>query len=238
MFHLGHLRNYYNRRLDERRLADIYRRFSAFTMISEQDFVNTLRLAERVNGIEGCVVQCGVWKGGMGAGLASVIEGGRQYFLFDSFQGLPLARDIDGLAAKVWQANTNGPTYYDNCRASLEDARSAMKLSGTNKYELFEGWFEDTLPAFVPPEPIAFLHLDADWYESTLICFEQLFDRVAVGGLIVLDDYYVWDGCSRAVHEFLTKRQAVERVRNLGNLCYLEKVGVSNSAASEARQVR
>ena len=90
----------------------------------------------------------------------------RQYFLFDSFQGLPRARAIDGTSALEWQKNTDSPLYFDNCAASSEYAETAMKLSGVQRYKLIEGWFSETMPSFMPPESIAFLHLDADWYDE------------------------------------------------------------------------
>jgi hypothetical protein len=62
---------------------------------------------------------------------------------------------------------------------------------------------------------------------SSMICLESLFDHVAPKGLIVLDDYYAWDGCSRALHDFLSRRTAVERIRNHGEICVVEKRGVT-----------
>ena len=46
------------------------------------------------------------------AGMAAVLGPGRQYFLFDSFEGLPPAReDVDGAAAVAYQTNTESPNY-------------------------------------------------------------------------------------------------------------------------------
>ena len=120
-----------------------------------------------------------------------------------------------------------GPNYFDNCAASEHFAERAMKLAGSEKLHLIKGWFAETLVRSTPGQPIAFLHLDADWYDSTMTCLQQLFDHVTVGGLVVLDDYHVWDGCSRAVHDFLSRRSARERIRSLGNLCFLRKLASS-----------
>ena len=35
------------------------------------------------------------------------------------------------------------------------------------------------------------------------------------GGLVILDDYYAWDGCAIAVHEFLGNRQLWHRIEGL-----------------------
>jgi hypothetical protein len=216
-------RSVVRRETEIRRCTRIYNRFREFTMIPQESYVDNLILARRVAGLPGCIIECGVWRGGMSAGMATVLGAKRQYFLFDSFEGLPKAREIDGEAALRWQQEKQSPHYYDNCSAPDHYAQRAMTLSGALSYQLVKGWFEKTLPSFRPPEPIALLRLDGDWYDSTMICLESLFDCVTPNGLIILDDYHVWDGCSRALHDFLSERSAVERIRSLGNICYLEK---------------
>lgn len=198
-------------------------RFNDFTMVPPADYVNTLKLAEQAKEVAGCVVECGVWKGGMAAGLAEVLGPARQYFLFDSFQGLPPAGQIDGTAAIKWQSNTKASTYYDNCSANASFAEKAMRMSCAKTYTLVPGWFDDTLAGFKLSEPIAFLHLDADWYQSTMVCLENLFDYLAPSAFVVLDDYHTWDGCSRALHDFFSRRSAKERIKSLGNVCYFRK---------------
>ena len=37
--------------------------------------------------------------------------------------------------------------------------------------------------------PIAILRIDGDWYESTKVCIEQLYDNVIRGGYVIIDDY-------------------------------------------------
>lgn len=206
-----------------RRLQEVYDKFREFTMIPPALFVENLRLAERVAAVPGCVVECGVWRGGMSGGLATILGPDRNYFLFDSFEGLPPAKEVDGEAALRWQNDKKSPYYFDNCSAAEQFAHDAMKLASARSYKLVKGWFDATLPSFSPPEPIAFLRLDGDWYDSTILCLDHLFERVAPGGIIVLDDYHMWDGCSRALHDFLSRTAAVERIREFGGICFLER---------------
>jgi O-methyltransferase len=212
-------RNWFERR----RLRRVYERLSDFTMMPCSAYVDNLVLARLVKDVPGCVVECGVWRGGMIAGMGVVLGPKRDYFLFDSFKGLPPAQEIDGKAAIAWQRNTASPKYYDNCTAGPEYAEEAMKRAGISSFYLKKGWFNETLPEFKPPSRIAILRLDADWYDSTTICLSHLFDFITPGGLIIVDDYYIWDGCSRALHDFLSKRQAVERIRSLGETCWIRK---------------
>lgn len=224
---LGSLRSALRQQLNEMRGLHLYRRFKGFTMIPSCVFVENLALAARVKQVEGCIVECGVWRGGMSAAIAALLGPKRKYYLFDSFEGLPPAKEIDGAAALAWQQDKESPFYYGNCSASCELAIQAMGIAGATEFEIVPGWFNETVPAYQFEEPIALLRLDADWYESTMICLENLFDRVAPGGLVIIDDYYAWDGCSRAVHDFLSCKSATERIRSMGSVCFLIKAAKS-----------
>jgi O-methyltransferase len=160
---------------------------------------------------------------GMIAGIADLLGPERPYYLFDSFEGLPPAQPVDGAAALAWQANTTSPNYHDNCSASVESAQAAMAMSRGPDYKIIKGWFQATLPEFVPAEPVAILRLDADWFESTMICLKSLYKYMSKGGIIILDDYYTWDGCSRAVHRFLADHDLPVRVREpFSGVCVLQ----------------
>ncbi len=207
------------------RAVRIHRRFRDLTMVPRGSYVRNLLLAERVRSVAGAVVECGVWRGGMIGGIAALLGPGREYWLFDSFEGLPPAGDVDGEAARAWQADTASPGYHDNCRAEESWAREAMRRAGSPPHRLVRGFFQDTLPGAEPPAGgIALLRLDADWYESTTSCLTHLFPHVVDGGLIVLDDYHVWDGCTRAVHDYLSARSSTARIdRFADDVCFLVK---------------
>lgn len=184
------------------RYREVATRFRPFTMVPETAYVENLALGALVKDIPGDVVECGVWRGGMIGGIATVLGNSRKYWLFDSFEGLPPAREIDGIAALEWQSDTQGRNYYDNCSAEEGFARQAMRLSGCDDVEFVKGWFKDTVHQ-APVSRIALLRLDGDWYDSTITCLEAFYSRVANGGVTIIDDYYQWDGCSRAVHSTL-----------------------------------
>jgi O-methyltransferase len=199
-----------------------YGKYRQFTMAPRSYFMRNMMIVDARRHVKGCVIECGVWRGGMAAGMAEVLGPDREYFLFDSFEGLPPATEQDGEVARNWQKDTQGATYYDNCRAPIEFAERAMKLSGAANYKLVKGWFENTLPHFVPPSPIAVLRLDGDWYESTMTALESLFKHLASDGIVILDDYYAWDGCSRAVHDFLSRHQSTARLTQKYGVCVIE----------------
>ena len=206
---------------DELRYRLIFRKYREFTMIPGHSYVGNLHLAARVRNVPGCIVECGTWRGGMIAGIADVLGRSRHYYLFDSFEGLPPAREIDGQAALAWQSDTTGSAYYNNCTASEDDARRAMSRSRARNYQIVKGWFEATLPGMKWIEPIALLRMDADWYESTRCILENLASRLAPGGLILVDDYYTWDGCAQAVNEFAVERKWKIRQSRIHGVCYI-----------------
>jgi len=168
--------------------------------------------------IEGCVVECGVWKGGLSLALllAQKIKYGRilrPVLLFDSFEGLPPADTVDGPAATQYQKTS------DNCEVEVAEVRSLLASFGFSEpdYFIYKGWFDQTIPPIITPEGICFLRLDGDWYGSTKVCLENLEPQLNTGGLLVIDDYYSWDGCSLAVHEHLFKVKSTMRLRNLND---------------------
>ncbi len=192
-------------------------------MISKNNYIINLKLADKyIKHLAGDIVECGVWKGGMIAGIAELIGSDRVYYLFDSFEGLPEVKEIDGQSAKLWQKNIEGVNYYNNCTASIKDAEIAMKQTGT-EYKLIKGWFNETLPLFKFSNKIALLRLDGDWYDSTMDCLRNLYPKLVNKGLLLIDDYFAWEGCSRAVHDYLSEKKSTSRIRTYGDVCYIIK---------------
>jgi O-methyltransferase len=192
---------------NEWRFRNLYHKYEKYTMIADAGvYAGNLHLATKIARVEGVIAECGTWRGGMIAGIADVLGSGRSYYLCDSFQGLPPVKEIDGAAAKAWQEDTTSPSYLNNCTASEEDARSAISMSSAKDYQIVKGWFEETLPK-LPEQPIALLRMDADWYDSTKCILENLAMRVVPGGLIIIDDYYTWEGCTVAVNEFAARNK-------------------------------
>lgn len=166
-------------------------------------------------GIEGAFVECGVWRGGAVGMMALAHRQApgsprRHLHLFDSFEGLPEPRaDVDGREAADYARQQAGGQLRPirECVGPLDDNRQLLERDLGYPASLLHyhvGWFEKTVPADADGlGPIALLRLDGDWYESTKICLDHLCARVVRGGVIIIDDYGHWEGCKRAVDEFL-----------------------------------
>jgi O-methyltransferase len=204
-----------------------------FTMTSPERIAALVTAIEYVvgNGVPGCLVECGVWRGGsmMAAALtlAELGELSRQLYLFDTFDGMtpPGANDRrhDGrtasdILAKFARSRDN-PFW---AIASLREVRSNLSTTGypEENSRLIEGPVEETLPR-TETGPIALLRLDTDWYESTRHELTHLYPRLARGGVLLIDDYGYWKGARKAVDEYFNEnppRPLLVRVDDTGRL--------------------
>jgi O-methyltransferase len=179
--------------------------------------------------LPGALVECGVWRGGASFLMADLLlKRGirdRTVWLFDSFEGHRAPAEIDGPAALAYATNTDDPEYRDNCRVSVESVRrSAADLGLQSVTEIVPGWFEDSLPASRQQiGPIAILRVDCDWYASVRSCLDNLYEQVVTGGFVILDDYYSYDGCAIAVHEFLAGRRLPHRIEQTAGVAFFRK---------------
>lgn len=210
--------------LRKRRFSSIYGKFKDYTMVGPKTYVANLEVISRWRPVGGAVVECGTWRGGMIGGIAFLLGSTRDYWLFDSFEGLPEARvEVDGIAAVKWQTGVDPDNFHNNCTADESAAREAMHVAGIGNPHIIKGWFSESLQTFDDLSGIALLRLDGDWYDSTMDILKILFPQVKPGGLIVVDDYYTWDGCARALHDYLSQCCRPERIREHNGICFLVK---------------
>merc|ERR1740130_2379360 len=106
----------------------------------------------------------------------------RDFWFFDSFEGFRPQGLDEGLDSYL-QSN--------NYAAPLEIVKHSFSKFGLlDKHVHFvKGYFEDTMPGFMPPSPISLLRLDGDLYTSTQVVLEHLYPFIQNGGWVVVDDY-------------------------------------------------
>ena len=106
------------------------------------------------------------------------------------------------------------------CYTPLEEVQKRLNSTGypRNKLHYIVGDVMETLKDKTKiPEKIAILRLDTDWYESSKFELEQMYDNVVIGGVIIFDDYYHWDGQRRATDDFFEKISINYDFVNIGN---------------------
>lgn len=196
-----------------------------FSLVGAGGLEATDRAAQSVNiaGVEGDFAELGVARGGCASllGMSAFAAGAptRKLWLFDSYEGLPEPGERDFVA----NGNTGDhvrPLPKGSCFGALEEVRSVtldrFKLP-EDRIEFVKGWFENTVPATRDQiKKLAILRIDGDWYESTKVCLEGLFEKVQTGGVVIIDDYDSCIGAKRAVDEFLAANNLNVTLRSDG----------------------
>jgi len=166
------------------------------------------------NGIEGDVVECGVWRGGSMQTVALVLKSlgvsDRDIHLFDTFEGMPPPGEqdlrYDGQSAQsLLDSGTRDQSIW--AYATLDDVKEGLREVDypAERVHFHRGMVEETIPSQAP-EKISILRLDTDWYASTIHELEQLYDRLTPGGVLIIDDYGFWKGSRQATDEFIARR--------------------------------
>jgi O-methyltransferase len=170
-----------------------------YTFCADEKLESLHQLAMRLHekGVEGDIVECGTYKGGSSAILGSTLSPKQHLWLYDSFAGMPEVSANDGPDAGQYAGKGVAS------KADVEEVLAKLHVS-PEQVTIREGWFADSFKSPLP-ETVAFLHCDADWYESVMLVLETFYPRVVEGGCIVLDDFGYWEGCREAFYAFCAK---------------------------------
>jgi len=165
------------------------------------------------------LIETGTARGGSAIVLAAAKAAQRPLVVYDVFDTIPAPGEQDGedvhdryrTIAAGEARGLDGEIYYGYREDLYAEVRESFARLGLpveeHAVELVKGLFEDTVH---PRGPVAFAHLDGDWYDSTMVCLERIVPRLSVGGRLVIDDYYNWSGCRRAVEEYFEGREGFE----------------------------
>ncbi len=172
-----------------------------YTMVGHRRLENVQRCVEEVlkNKVPGDFIEAGIWRGGTVIFMRALLKvhgvTDRTIWVADSFEGLPPP------TSKTDGSDLSGVDYL---KVSLEKVKSNFERFDLldNQVQFLKGWFCDTLPK-APIDQLAILRLDGDLYSSTMDSLRNLYHRVSPGGYVIVDDYFAWHGCRRAVDEFL-----------------------------------
>lgn len=180
-------------------------------------FLARHELFRLVQGIQGCIVECGVYAGqGLmtWAQLSAILEpvGGafRHVYGFDTFAGFPgvHAKDMKGAVKLDWR---KGDLKLD----SFADLQRCIELFDDNRFlpqfpkvTLIKGDFRGTGRAFLRTNPhvlVSLLYLDFDLYEPTKLALKLFLPRMPKGAVLAFDEinHPLWPGETRALLETL-----------------------------------
>lgn len=159
-------------------------------------------------GVTGIILETGVAKAGSSLTFAAVKHPHRCLHLFDTFKGMPPPSRKDGKDVheryKAIQSGRAGKDYYGYMKNLLQfDYNSFVEADldpVVNSVFFHKGLFHYTV---WPGAPVAYAHLDGDWYKSTYETLERIIPWLSAnGGILTLDDVQHYSGAKRAFEDY------------------------------------
>jgi O-methyltransferase len=147
-----------------------------------------------VNGIQGSVCEFGCGGGESFLNLyfqfARMFSPAPHFYLFDSFEGLP---EMDKKTAHAgW---SKGAYRMDS---DVYVRRMDFFRIPREAYTTIKGFYQESLSTqsarSLPIGPLALLHIDCDFYESTLLALEFIAKHLQEGSIVLFDDFYCSKG--------------------------------------------
>lgn len=139
--------------------------------------------------LTGDFVECGVNRGFVSSAIMQSLAWNRlnkTYYLLDTFQGpaealLSPAEREAGYAERGLKGSEIG--FYSH---TVEEVRT--NFSEWDRVKIIQGLIPDTLSK-IDSKAIAFLHIDLNCSQPEVAALDYLWDRICLGGIILLDDY-------------------------------------------------
>jgi hypothetical protein len=187
--------------------------------------------------VPGIFIEAGCALGGSAIVIAKSKQTQRKFMIFDVFDMIPPPSGEDGddvqqRYQEILNGKSNGiggDTYYGYRQNLFDEVQNNFQdfdlpLS-KNNVELIKGLFEDTM---IVDEPVAFAHIDGDWYKSVLTCLERIVPNLSKNGVLVIDDYFCWSGCQKAVDEYFNDKRSNFVFKTKERL-FIERIDDSNT---------
>jgi hypothetical protein len=185
------------------------------SMVPQQGFDMILRHADAIDSVEGDIVECGIWRGGMSIFLACLFPQ-KKIWACDSFCGFQPLQN----ARYPFAGENHTPSYKRTGDGSpigislkvVKENFAKYGLEDREGIEFLEGYVKDTLPTSTI-DKISCLRIDVDSYSATLETLEELYDKVEGGGYIIFDDSGLPEATT-AIETFFAQRDLDPELRN------------------------
>ena len=188
------------------------------TYLTSKDLFNLYDAAKEVeqSQIAGVFIEAGCALGGSAIAIGKAKAKKRKFRIYDVFGIIPPPSDQDDADVhmrykEIKSGKSKGignNTYYGYTPKLQEVVIDNLAQHGIpaeeHNIELIKGYFANTLSI---AEPVAFAHIDCDWYDSVMTCLHQIVPNLVQGGKVVFDDYYEWSGCRHAVDEYFSDKR-------------------------------
>lgn len=187
---------------------------------------------DKINLLEGDVVECGVYKGGMSLYLTKLFSN-KKIWLVDSYEGFQSIDDGLFKTNKLRDPHDKGYTIRGSCTGiKLEEVKQLFNDYGEGEnpnVNYLKGFVKNSLdPKNCPIKKISLLRIDVDAYSATMEVLEFLYPKVVNGGMIIFDDANI-DSARFAIEEFFEKNKIFPNIYSVSKqgeiLSYLCEAG-------------
>ncbi len=186
------------------------------TYLSKKKLISIINTCNEINNnkLPGIFIEAGCALGGTSILISKQKAHERPFYIYDVFGMIPppTKEDTDDVHHRYKtivegkSSGLKGQKYYGYEKNLFEIVQSNLSHFNIDCKKdhvvLIKGLVQDTMKIC---KPVAFAHIDVDWYDPVKTCLEQIFPNLVVGGSLILDDYYDWGGCRKATDEYLQK---------------------------------
>lgn len=176
------------------------------SILSKNKIKTLIKTALETQNVPGDMAELGVYNGGSAYIISENISQ-KTLHLFDTFAGIP---------------------EDDSCVGGHKKGDFSSKLYLVEEYlqgknvKFHAGFFPETTKEINTDIQFSFVHVDADIYQSTISAIDYFYPRLAVGGMILFDDYE-WQKCP-GVKKALLERFSPQMIKPCGeHQCVVKK---------------
>lgn len=153
------------------------------TLVDRPRCYSIFLLMQQMIDVPGDILEVGTWRGGT-AGILASSAPSRTVFVADTFQGV--------VKSSHWE-HYQDSAHSDTSERLVRDFFAGLGLSNT---QVLAGVFPEETGSEVADRVWSLVHLDVDVYESVRDAFLFVWEQVAEGGVVLLDDYGFTSACS------------------------------------------
>lgn len=172
-------------------LREIWKEERGTVLFSPQELYMIYSVARAQRDRGGDFAEVGVFRGASAKIIAEALQGEANLYLFDTFEGLPHASEVD--------------PRFEVGMFKADEGAVRERLSSYKRVHLIKGLFPDSAQP-IDDNLFSLVHLDVDTYESTLASLRYFADRMLPNSIILSHDYSQCEGVKRAVDEFVAER--------------------------------
>ena len=158
---------------------------------------------------QGHIIECGVFKGISLIRFATFLKllekSNKKIIAFDAFGKHP--------TTKIVSDHKRRKELLSHGKEAISEKQimKVLKQKGLEKnIELIRGDITETVPRYLKSNPklkISLLNLDVDFYEPSMVILKNFYPKLSKHGILMLDDYGIWDGETMAVNEYFSGKK-------------------------------